>query len=146
MTAQPVHSVRPARERASRGERIFGYVLNAILQVTLIWLVNVAPGWRIVPFLTEDASRVIWLFNASVVIAFLVNAGWVLYDPPRIRRLGDAVMAAASLPVLARLLDLFPFEFASADWASVARVVLIVSIVGTAIAVLVNLVLAARRP
>ena len=142
MAAQSLHSVRP--ERASRAARSFGYLLGAGLQVALIWLVNVEPGWRVVPFLTEDASQVIWLFNVSLVIGLVINVIWLAYDPPRVLRLGDAVSAAAALAVTARLLDVFPFEFASDVWETTVRVVLIVSILGTGIAVVVNLVQALR--
>jgi hypothetical protein len=142
MTTHSVQSVRSTR--ASRGARMFGYLLSGGIQVVLIWLVNVAPGWRAVPFLTEEASHVIWLFNLSLVIALAVNVVWVVYDPPRVRRLGDAVNAAISLAVMARLLEIFPFDFASAGWETAARVLLILSIVGTGIAVVVNLVQALR--
>lgn len=140
MTTQSVHQVGRARGRSPRGARIFGYLISGAIQMALIWLVNVAPGWRVVPFLTEDAGGVIWLFNLSLVIALFVNAVWIVYDPPRLRRFGDAVNAVASLAVMSMLLYVFPFDFASPGWTTAARVLLIVSMVGTAIAVVVNLV------
>jgi hypothetical protein len=128
--------------RAPRGARIFGYLVAGVIQFVLIWAVNVTPGWRAVPFLTEDAGALLGLVNLSLFAGLVVNVGYVLYDAPWVRRVGEAATTGISLVVMVRLLQIFPFDFSGgwSGWPSVARVLLVLGIVGCGIAIVVNLV------
>ncbi|MGA8041145.1 MAG: hypothetical protein WCA93_13655, partial [Acidimicrobiia bacterium] len=60
---------------------------------------------------------------------------------------GQIVTGAISIVVLARMLQVFPFDFSGTafDWSMVTRAVLILALVGTAIGVLVELFRVAGR-
>ena len=53
-----------------------------VVNVILLYLVNVTPGWRELPFLTEDFVGVLWLVNLSMVTSAVANAAYLGYDPP----------------------------------------------------------------
>ena len=106
-----------------------------------VWLVNLDPGWEVVPLLTEDFVRVVGFVNASLLVGVLLNAGFLLADPVWARRLGDAITSGFALAVLLQLVTVFPFDLGTAWSASdtVLRTVLALGCVGTAIGVLANL-------
>jgi hypothetical protein len=130
-----------AKPRPPRGARVVGYLIAAAINVALLWFVIVTPGWRWLPFLTEDFSRVVGLVSLSFVIAVLINLVYVAVDPVWMKRLGDAITTAVGFVVMLLLLQVFPFDFGS-QWAWVhtaLRVFLILGCVGAAIGVIANL-------
>lgn len=129
---------KAARTRPSRAARTFGYTIAVIVNVTLLYLVNVRPGWQVVPFLTEDTRQVLALFNLSLVVGIVTNLVYVLYDAPRWKTLWDLVANGISLAVLIKVWAVFPFAFDAQEWTIVARTVVVVAMVGTAIAMLVQ--------
>lgn len=131
----------PAR-RTSVGARKFGYALGAVVNTVLLYLVNVAPGWQAVPFLTGDTRQVLALANLSLAVGIVANLVYPAYDPPWFKNVGDLLTTGIALALLVRVWAVFPFAFAGTgpDWALVARVVLLVSIAGTVVAVVVQLV------
>ena len=64
------------------------------VNLVLLFLVNVAPGWQAVPFLTESTTDVLLLVNLSMAAAVAANAVYSVFDPPWVRstrRRGDYV-------------------------------------------------------
>ena len=134
------------RKRPSLAARRFGYLVAAAANVVLLILIHVSPGWREMPFLTDAAADAIPLVTFSLVAGIVVNAVWFLTDPLWLRSLGDMVTAAISVVVLSRVLALFPFSFDDGSMLrTVFRVVLVVALVGTAIAVVVHFVAMIRH-
>jgi hypothetical protein len=133
--------------RPSKGTRTVGYLVAAVINSVVLYLANIEPGWQAVPFLTDETRQVLGLFNVSLAAGLAVNLGYVAYDPPWFKGLGDLLTTSISLAVLARMWDVFPFTFpiTGPDWALVTRIVLIVSIVGTSLAIMVQLGLLLRR-
>lgn len=142
MTTTEVRPSSPqAKARAPRGARVAGYLVAVAIDVALMWVINVAPGWRWLPFVTEDFSRVVGLVSLSLVISFLINLAYVAFDPPWAKRLGDAITAALSVVVMLQLFRIFPFDFGPA-WAwlhTPFRLVLATGCVSAAIGVIANL-------
>ena len=137
-TNNPVHSApRHARPLPGQLSRRIGYTLAIVLDVVLLVLVNDAPGWQALPFLTEDFAAVLWLVNASIVAAVLANAVYVVHDPPWGRALGDVVTTSVGLAALVQLWQVFPFAFAqtSVDLDLVARWVLAIGIAGSVVGI-----------
>ncbi len=132
---------RPDR-RPPRTARQVGYGVAAGVNGVLLYLINVAPGWEWVTFLTDDFTEVLGVLNASLVVAIVVNLLWVLADPRWFRSLGQVVQSGIGLAVILTMLDVFPFDFT--DWAFDAtwltRFVLVVAAIGTGIGLLVELV------
>lgn len=130
---------RPATRRPSAATRRSGYVVAVVVNAALLWLVNVWPGWAAVPFLTAATTQVLALLNASFVLAIVLNVAYLVRDPAWLTTLGSLATAGLGVAVCARLLVVFPFDLPGA-WPAVARALLVVGMVGTAIACLVYLV------
>jgi hypothetical protein len=124
-----------------------GYVIAAGINVAFLWFVTVAPGWRWLPFLTEDFSRVVGLVTLSFVISIAVNLDYIGLDPRWVKRLGDALTTAVAFVVLLQLARVFPFDFGPqwAGWEAPFRVLLGLGCVGAAIGVIANLVMLVRE-
>jgi len=130
----------------SVGARRTGYVIAALINAVMLWLVNVAPGWDVVPFLTPEFSRALGVINASMVAGLVVNLVYLVRDPRWLTALGAVVTTAIGLAAIVALLRVFPFAFDAGgfDWAVVTRILLIVGLVGSCIGLGVNLVALVR--
>jgi hypothetical protein len=138
-------TVAPARRPPVAARRV-GYAIAAVLTAGFWYVVNVSPGWQALPFLTGDFVRILALFNVSLVVSVVVNVLYLAYDAPWWRSFGDLVTTSIGVAVLVRLWRVFPFAFTgSFDWSPVVRVVLVVAIVGSIIAIAVNLVALVRQ-
>ncbi len=129
-------------ERSAVGARHFGYVVGALVNVALLYLANIWPGWEAVPFLTAETLLVMGLVNASIVSNIVANAVYLVSDPPWLQALGSIVTTTIGLLAITRIWQVFPFDFGggSVDWSLVVRVMLIISIVGSVIAIVVAFV------
>jgi hypothetical protein len=135
-------TVTAPMRRPSLAGRRFGYLLAAAINAVILYLVNRWPGWQFLDFLTGDTTRVLWLFDFSLVVGIVVNLAYAGYDPPWLTAAGNLVTTAIGIAVLGRIWRVFPFDFGDAafDWAMLIRVLLVVGIAGAAIGVVVNLV------
>jgi hypothetical protein len=132
--------------RPSLAARRVGYVVAVGLNAGLLYLMNVWPGWEVVPFLTANTTLVLPVVNLSLVAGLAANAVFVAYDARWSRSLGDLLTAGIGLAVLIRVWQVFPFWFSgSFDWSPLVRVLLVVAMVGTAVAVVVHLVSLVRE-
>jgi hypothetical protein len=140
-TLTPARPPARARGQTPRGVRRTGYAIAALVNLALIWLLLVTPGWERLTFLTGAFTEVTGLLTASLVAGVLVNLLYAVTDPPWVKRLGDATTAALACAVLARTWALFPFELAGrwTGWDTALRVALGFVTVATALAVLANL-------
>ncbi|WP_225753407.1 hypothetical protein [Actinotalea sp. Marseille-Q4924] len=144
---QPTAGVRPvpARRRAAPGPvaRRAGHVLGALVDVLLLVALLGWPGWRAVPFLTEDFRRVLGILIVSLVLNAAAELVYAIVDRPRVKAVGDLLTLSVSLLVTVRLWQVFPFDVTDA-WATVFRVLLVLGVVGIVIGMLVALVTAVR--
>jgi hypothetical protein len=126
----------------SRSERRVGYCFAIAINAAMLWLVNGWPGWEAVPFLTQDTIDVIPLVNASIAAAIAVNVVYFVADPPWLRALGDVLVTAMGIVALVAWWRVFPFEFSGQtfDWELAVRVLLVLAMAGSAIAVVAGLV------
>jgi len=127
-----------ARTERAPGRRA-GYVVAALLNAAMLYAVHAWPGWEALPFLTEETPQVLGLVTASIVAGLLANIVYLVSDPAWLRTLGDLVTTSIGLAALIVIWQVFPFDFTaySFDWELVARVLLVVGIVGSAIGILV---------
>jgi hypothetical protein len=126
--------------RPSASARRFGYVIAVVINAVLLWLIHGRPGWDAVPFLTPETTQVLGAVDASLAVAIAVDVVQFGWDPRWLVTAGSSVTTAFGLWVMVRMLQVFPFDFGggSAAWEPVARVLLILGIVGTAVALLVQ--------
>ena len=133
-TATPRRRTAPSRQA--------GYCVAATVNAVVLYLILVRPGWREVPILTDDTSRVIGLLTVSLFVGMAFNLLYAINDAAWLTSLGGVATTAIGLAVLWRIWQVFPFDFgdATADWPMVARVVLIFAIAGSAIGIVTQFV------
>ena len=135
-----------AVRRPSAGARRFGYLVAIGFTVAGWYVINVRPGWEAVPFLTSDTADVLGLLNFSLLVGIAVNLLYVVRDPRWLTALGDVVTTGVGLAVLVTVWQVFPFDFDAYTfgWAGLTRLVLVLAMVGSAIAIVVQLVTLVR--
>ena len=130
------------KSRPSVASRRFGYILAAAITVGMWFVINEWPGWQDLSFLTDKTRAVLGLVNFSLAVSVLVNLIYLVYDPVWFKSVGDVITTSVGLAVLVRLWQVFPFDFSdyAVDWTVLARVVLVVGIVGSCLGVIVQVV------
>jgi hypothetical protein len=122
--------------------RRFGYLVAAFVNGLLLWVSHQLLDWGWPAFLTEEFEQVLGVITLSFVASIGVNLIRVGDDRGRVYAATELVTAAFGVVVGVRVWEVFPFDFRAyaTDWTWLVRWVLIVAIVGSAIAVIVNLV------
>jgi hypothetical protein len=144
-TTPPDRTAPHRRSRPGPVARRVGYLISIALNVVILWLVFVSPGWEAVPFLTDRTIDVLPVVTASILVNIVVNLVWLAVDPLWLHALGDGVNAAMGVVVTGGLLSVFPFSFDdNQPWEVFVRIILVVGLVGASIAVVVNLVMVIR--
>lgn len=128
------------RGRPTRTARRGGYMVAIIVNVVLLWVAHNLLAWDLLPFVTADFADVLPLITLSVVTTIAANVAYVGYDPTWLRALGDALTTAVSLLATVRLLTVFPFDLSTGTLDAAVRGVLWLVVIGSGIAVVVNLV------
>jgi hypothetical protein len=122
-----------AKRRPSTAARRFGYSIVVAIDVALLYLINVHPGWAAVPVLTDETVHVLPVVNASLIAGVavaLVEAG---RDPPWLVALGGMITTGLGTVTVIRMWQVFPLDFGhgSLDWPLLARVLLAVAVIGS---------------
>ena len=135
------------RTRPPVGARRFGYAVAIGVNALLLFLINQAPGWQVLPFLTADMEQVLGFVNASLIAAVVANSVYVLADPRWLRALGDVVTTTFGLVAMVQFWWVWPLDFGDSafDWEVVARVFLVIGIVGSVFGIIVALVNLSRE-
>jgi hypothetical protein len=133
------HSAR----RPSAGARRTGYGLAIVFGTTLLVILNAAPGWQAIPFLTSDTAQVLWLVNFCLAAGMAANLVYLAYDPRWLRSLGDLSTTGIGLVTAIRIWQVFPFDLSS-GWQAAVRTLLAIAIAGSCIALLVQVITLAR--
>ncbi|GAA4607360.1 hypothetical protein BJY16_006296 [Actinoplanes octamycinicus] len=135
------------KSRPSAGARRFGYGVAAAINIVLLYLINVRPGWDVVPFLTADTSQIIPLVNASLLAGLVVDGIQSVRDPRWLVALGGLVTTSIGVAVLVRTWQVFPFDFGDAgfNWALLFRFGLVVAVAGALIGFVVQAVTLGRE-
>jgi hypothetical protein len=130
--------------RPSRAARRFGYFVAILCNVGGIYVANHLLAWGWPRFLTPDFQELLPIVNLSFIASILANGLFIIGDAKWFRSMCDAVTASVSFVVALRTWQVFPFDFSdyARDWSPLFRVVLVLAMVGTAIAVVVNAVTA----
>jgi hypothetical protein len=123
------------------------YVAAIIVNAALIYLLNHLLEWDLLPFLTNDFVSVRGLIRLSLFVAIALNVVFLAFDPPWFRSVGRIVMGGFSLAVSILLYQKFPFDFNpyDFDWSLIVRVLIVLAIGGSAVAILAELVKLARN-
>lgn len=128
-------------ERLDTGARRTGYVLDAVVNAVLLVLIHWWPTWRAAPFLTEATRDVLLPVTVMLVVNLVTSMAYLVADRPWFVASGRTVSGVVGLVATVRILQVFPFDFGTSNgWATWARIVLIVAVVGGAASVGVQLV------
>ncbi len=140
----PGSHVRSDRAGASRA----GHAVGVLVNLAVLYLVNVRPGWDALSFLTADTPLVLGLVNLSLGVSVAAEASYVVVAGAGWRAFGDVVTTGVGLAAVVRVWQVFPFDVAG-PWQLALRVLLVVAVVGSLIgivAALARLTRAAARP
>jgi hypothetical protein len=123
------------------GAQRFGYIVAVSVNAALLWVAHGLLDWGWPAFLTDDFNEVLGLLSASLIAGMVSNAAFIIHDRGRFRAAADLVTTALGLAVTVRIWTVFPFDFSvhGQDWTWMVRALLVIAIVGTAIAIVTNL-------
>ena len=132
---------------ASLVARKVGYFVAVIVNVIMFILVNATPGWRVLPFLTEDFVSLLWLVNLSIFASVIINVAYLGYDGAWFKSVGQIGVTAIGLVAAIRTWQVFPFDFTPYDgpWETLTRLTLAIAIFGSIVGIVVELVRLAGR-
>jgi hypothetical protein len=118
-----------------------GYVIAVLVNTLLIYLINVWPGWDVLPFLTSGMTQVLPLINLSLVAGVAVNLVYLAHDARWLVAAGGLVINGIGLAAVVRMWQVFPFDFAAGSaWQTVVRVLLLLAMAGSVIGIVVQIV------
>ncbi len=132
----PGAPARTGRGRARAGR--FGHVIGALVNLALLYVVNVWPGWDALPFLTAETTLVLGLVNASLWVSVAAEITYVAVTAPWWRALGEAVTTMVGLAAVVRIWEVFPFDVSS-GWELAVRLFLGIAAVGSIIGIVAAL-------
>ncbi|GAA4355317.1 hypothetical protein [Microbacterium rhizosphaerae] len=129
------------RRRPSTAARRFGYLIAILVNAAILYLINVEPSWRVVPFLTSATVAVLPWINGSIIVGMAANLVYLFTDQRWVRAAGDLATTAVGLAAMFQLWIVFPFEFhPAAPWTLLTRILITLAIAGSAIAIVVQLI------
>ena len=128
----------PAKKRASRSTRRFGYLVAVAVNLVLLYVVNNLLAWDVLPWLTDDFEQVLPILNLSLLATMVINVVYVWFDPRWFKSLTQIGLSVISLIAAVRLFRVFPFDFSPYEfgWATLTRFVLIIVMIGITIGVI----------
>lgn len=136
------------KHEASRGSRKVGYAFAVIVNAVLIWVFNNLLSWHI-PFLENSFTAVLWLFNLSFLASIICNLLLLIHDPKWFHGFVRLISNSISFIVLLSLYFIYPFDFSvyqGADWNTLAKILIILSTVGTGIGIIVEFLMLIFSP
>lgn len=133
------------RDWKTLGRRI-GYGTTILVDLLMLWIVGNLLDWGVLPFLTAEFDQVSRLIMVALVASMVAHASLLVSKRPRSGSLEQAVLAGINLWVALAVLRMFPFDFSRYrfDWEIVARILLVLAIVGAAVDLLASLSRLAR--
>jgi hypothetical protein len=126
-------------QRSKKPDYIVAIVVDSIVLV----IVNQILNWDILPFLTQDFKEMLPIQNISLAAIIIFNAAYLFYDPKWFTSLLGMVTNALGVAVVMRYMSVFPFDFSAYsgfNWTVLARVMLIIGIVGCIIGIIAEAV------
>ena len=132
--------------RVSVGTRRFGYAVAVGVNVLLVVIVNNILDWGWLPWLTSDFERLLPIINFSLGVNIVLNLIYMAYDERPFKAATQIVVNLIAIAVLVRTFQIYPFDFSAYEfpvdievfdlsWDWVARFILGLALIGTAIAV-----------
>ena len=124
----------------AQSARRVGYVISIAINVAMLIVVQNLLAWGWLPFLTAEFAEVVPWISLSLIASIVVNVVYQLDDSQIVKPVGQIGVNLISIWVTYTILRVFPFDFSAYafDWEVVARVTLVLAIVGAGIVALVE--------
>lgn len=129
--------ISPASKKAARRA---GYVTSIAINLAMLVIVQNLLEWGWLPFLTTEFAEVVPWISFSLIASIVANIIYQIDDNQTVKSVGQIAVNLISVWVTYTVLTVFPFDFSGYqfDYEIVARVVLILAIVGAGIGALVE--------
>lgn len=123
---------------ARSGRRRIGYSIAIVINLAMLIVVQNIVAWDLLPWLTADFAQLVPWISFSLVASIAANFVYEFNDTPVVKAMGQIGTNLIAIVVTSQILQVFPFEFSaySFDWVIVARIVLILALVGSGIGVI----------
>jgi hypothetical protein len=121
-----------------RTGRRFGYGVAVVVNLVMLVAVQFILDWGWLPFLTSEFSSLVPWISLSLLASIVTNLVYQFNDTSFVKSTGQILANLISLFVSYQIYLVFPFDFSAYgfDWEVIARIVLILAMVGSGIAVL----------
>ncbi|HZD59257.1 MAG TPA: hypothetical protein VE439_02230, partial [Anaerolineae bacterium] len=117
------------------------YVAAIIINIVLLLIFNNLLNWH-VPFITRSFLIPLRILNISITATIIANLVFLVYDPAWFLALTRTVLNIIGLVFVYTLFIVFPFDFSSLTSegliVTLVKIVLIIGIFGTAVAVIIE--------
>ncbi len=119
-----------------------GAMIGAVIGLIIV---NSLPGWAHLTkgIILESWSKVLWAANLSMILQIVGNFFLAIYRPARLYSFIQLILALAGLLSVIVFFQVFPLDFSHVvgNWANIlAKVLLVLGIIGSVIAAIVYLV------
>lgn len=129
--------VADRQARPSPASHRSGNIVPVVINAVMLWGAHRVLGWAWFGWLTPAWNQVLPTLTASLIVAIVVNVLYLGNDGVWLKAPGNILMAAFSIAVGAVTWRVFPFDFSAYafPWTTVARVLIVLTIVGSAIGI-----------
>jgi len=112
-----------------------GFVIAIAINLAMVVIVHNILDWGWLPFLTSDFADVLPWITFSLIATIVANAIYFLGLRPAAKSIWQIGLNLISLAVTYRIWQVFPFDFSGSDfdWTLVARAVLVLAMVSSAV-------------
>jgi len=116
------------------------YIAAIIFNLIWWYIVNNLLNWQVY-FVTNAFNEVLWIINLSIIVSIIGNALLLFYSPERLRHGVKIVINIVSFIAVYLVWELFPFNFYNSFYDWLFSLLLILGMIGIAIATIVEIYL-----
>ena len=127
-------------ERNIKREQKSEYIAAIIFNLIFLYIVNNLLNWNVY-FVTNAFNEVLWIINLSIIVSIIGNALLLLYGPERFRHLVKIIINIISFIAVYIVWKVFPFNFDNSFYNWGFNILLILAMIGIAIATIVEIYL-----
>lgn len=124
-------------EKNRKKEERIEYIFAIIFALIFLYIFNNLLNWNVY-FVTTALNEVLWIINLSIVVSIIGYALLLLYNPVRFRHLIKLIINIINFIAVYYVYKVFPFDFNNSFYNWGLNILLILIMVATAIAIIVE--------
>lgn len=115
-----------------------GYAIAVLVNLVMLVITHNILDWGWLPFLTDGFAHLVPWISLGLVATIVANAVYQFNDTLPVKSTGQIGVNLISIFVTYQIWQVFPFDFSAYEfnWEAVARVLLVLAMVGAGIGVL----------